>query len=77
MTSTVIAVVFKEMGAQNMRDTVTVELYKSGTMVSDTYTASIEGAAKIMVGEGKYIDLLNAMMTYGDSAKAYMDLANQ
>ena len=65
-----VTAVYDELGALYMRDTVEVELYQNGKLISDTYTASIEGCAKINVDKGSNVDLVKAMMKYGDSAKA-------
>ena len=55
-----------------MRDEVTIELWKNGELVSPSYTASIAGVAKINVDAGSNVDLVKAMMAYGDSAKALL-----
>ena len=65
-----VSVVFDKLESVDMRDTVTVELYQNGTLVSQTYTASIEGAAKINIDNNKNVELVKAMMTFGDSAVA-------
>jgi len=63
-----VTVVFDKLSALDMRETVTVELYQNGIKVSDTYTASIEGTAKMMIDNGKNVDVIKAMMKYGDAA---------
>ena len=63
-----VTAIFDQMEATDMRDTVTVELYQNGKLVSETYTASIEGCAKMMIDKGSYVDLLKAMLKYGDAA---------
>ena len=64
-------VVCSELAAKQMRDEVTVVLLKDGVQVSQTYTTSIESAAKTMgtTATNKNYALARAMMTYGDSAK--------
>ena len=63
-----VGVIFDKLEAVNMRDTVTIELWRNGAKVSNPYEASIEGVAKMNVDAGKNVDLLKAMMKYGDAA---------
>ena len=64
-------VICGDLAAKQMRDEVTVVLLKDGVQVSQTYTTSIESAAKTMgtTTTNKNYALARAMMTYGDSAK--------
>ncbi|MBR5262107.1 MAG: hypothetical protein IKV47_08055, partial [Oscillospiraceae bacterium] len=65
-------VICGDLKAKQMRDEVTVVLYKNGEQVSQTYIASIEGVANpIVSGNGKNAALVKAMMRYGDSAAVY------
>jgi hypothetical protein len=68
-----IGVVFDKMGAKDMKEPMSVELYLDGQLVSKTYTASIEGSAAGMLA-GKNAALVKAMMTYGNSVAKYMSL---
>ena len=63
-----VTVVFDKLEATDMRDVVTVELWKDGALVSASYELSIEGFANAYIQAGSYVDLLTAMITYGDSA---------
>ena len=67
-----VVLIFDELLATDMREVATVELWKNGAKVGDTYSVSIEGFATNYIANNSYVDLLNAMMAYGDSAKAYM-----
>jgi hypothetical protein len=67
-----IVIEFDKLGAADMRDEVTVELWRNGKLVSSSYKASIAGVAKINVDGNKNVDIVNAMMAYGDSAKEYL-----
>jgi hypothetical protein len=67
-----IVVVFDKLGAADMRDEVTIELWRNGELVSPVYKASIAGVAKINVDGDKNVSLVKAMMAYGDSAKNYL-----
>jgi hypothetical protein len=68
-----IGAVFDQVAAKDMKEPMTVELYKNGELVSKTYTASIEGSATGMLS-GKNAELVKAMMTYGNSAAKFMSL---
>ena len=63
-----VNLVFDKLEATDMRDVVTVELWKDGALVSASYELSIEGFANAYIQAGSYVDLLTAMITYGDSA---------
>jgi hypothetical protein len=77
LTKGYIAVIFMEVNAKNMRDEFTVELYQGETQLSQTYTCSIEGGAKVMSAKPEYVAILEAMMKYGDSAALYMKLSGK
>ena len=62
-----------EQYAKNMRESVSVELYRNGTKVSQTYTASVEGIAKLQTDAGRNTDVIKAMLKYGDAASAYFN----
>ena len=64
-----VTVVFDKLEAVNMRDEVTIELWQNGAKVSNTYIASIEGFATASIANDKNVELLKAMIAYGDSAK--------
>ena len=64
-----VTVVFDKLEAVNMRDEVTIELWQNGAKVSDTYIASIEGFATASIAVDNNVNLLKAMIAYGDSAK--------
>jgi len=67
---------FADVSAKNMRKELTIELYDGDTLISKTLTWSIEGyAAELIAKENTTLvlrDLLNAMLTYGDSVADYM-----
>jgi hypothetical protein len=72
-SSSYAAVIFSELGANAMRDTVSVALFKGETQVSETYVASIAGTAKALIEKGGVnVALAKAMMIYGDSAAAFL-----
>jgi len=70
-----IAADFDDVGAKQMRRLITVTLYDGDTAITDTVTWSVESyvaktrATSTDVGQ---IDLVNAMLTYGDAVAAYM-----
>jgi len=65
-----VYIVFDELMANDMRDEFTVELYRNGTLVSQKYTVSIAGTAKIKKADPSLVTLINAMMNYGDAVAA-------
>ena len=69
-----VAVVFNNLGAPEMDVEVSVALYKDGVQVSSTYTSSIEANAKSHLDAGTNVDLVNAMLNYGNSAKRLFGL---
>lgn len=66
------AVAIFALKPRNFRDQLTIGLYDpaTGEPVSAVYTTSVEAYAKSNMDQGKYIDLVNAMMNYGDSVLA-------
>ena len=69
-----VAVIFNNLGAPEMDVEVSVALYKDGVQVSSTYTSSIEANAKTHLDAGTNVDLVNAMLNYGNSAKRLFGL---
>jgi hypothetical protein len=67
-----VVVIFNKLNATNMRDVTSVELWRNGAQVGGSYTVSIEGFATNYIAANNYVDLLKAMMIYGDSAKNYL-----
>ena len=70
-----IAADFDDVGAKQMRRLITVTLYDGDTAITDTVTWSVESyVAKIRATstDAGQIDLVNAMLTYGDAVAAYM-----
>lgn len=66
---------YDKLDALQMREMVTVELYKNGTLVSSSYNMSIEGCAYSRVNQTENPELAalsKAVIIYGDSAKAFM-----
>ena len=68
-------VTFNKLNAGQMRQTIYVTVMKGNKHVSNTYRYSIESYAASMKGKhGTNLDnLLDAMMRYGDSAKAFAE----
>ena len=66
------AVAIFALKPRNFRDQLTIALYDPATdaPVSAVYTTSVEAYAKSNMDAGKYIDLVKAMMNYGDSVLA-------
>jgi hypothetical protein len=61
------------IGVQEMRDVVTFKAYKDGELISKTLTYSAESyAVKNANTTTPLGKLVNAMMKYGDAAKAYV-----
>ncbi|MBE6927909.1 MAG: hypothetical protein E7467_05410 [Ruminococcaceae bacterium] len=70
-----VAADFDDVGAKQMRRLITVTLYDGDTAITDTVTWSVESyVAKIRATstDAGQIDLVNAMLTYGDAVAAYM-----
>ncbi len=66
-------VFFEGLSVAQMSDEVYVTAYKNGVAVSNTLRYSIESYAEAKLDSSDYVlvDLVKAMMRYGDSAKAY------
>ncbi len=73
--------VFSDVGAKEMRRVITVILYEGDTAVSKMLTWSVESyVAQTRAKEGATeaeINMVNAMLTYGDSVAAYLESINQ
>ncbi len=72
--------VYDQVGAKQMRELITIEVYDGDTLVSKTLTWSIESyvastLAKTSTGE-ILANMVNAMLIYGDSAAAYLTTGN-
>ena len=67
-SSTTFAVYVNNLASNELRDVLTVTLYKNGVVVSATHTFSAESVAKGMLSS--YPTLIPAMMNYGDCARA-------
>jgi len=69
--------VFNDVGAKEMRRVITIILYEGDTAVSKMTNWSVESyvaqtRAKTNVAEDE-LNMVNAMLTYGDSVAAYME----
>ena len=73
--------VYGNVGARQMRDLITIELYDNGILVSQTLTWNIESyVAQIRADNANseaLIATVNAMLAYGDSAAAYLSASGQ
>ncbi|MBE6928599.1 MAG: hypothetical protein E7467_09005 [Ruminococcaceae bacterium] len=70
-----IAADFDDVGAKQMRRLITVTLYDGDTAITDTVTWSVESyvaKTRATSTDAGQIDLVNAMLTYGDAVAAYM-----
>ncbi|MBE6984248.1 MAG: hypothetical protein E7434_01300 [Ruminococcaceae bacterium] len=68
--------VFDEVGAKQMRRTITVTLFDNGLPVSqmltwsvESYVAQVRAKSNVTADE---LNMVNAMLTYGDAVAAYM-----
>ena len=72
---------YANVGARQMRELLTIELYDADTLVSKTLTWSVESyVASIRADEKSAPELIataNAMLIYGDSAAAYLASTGQ
>ena len=68
------AINFKKLNAAQMSEMIKVTLYKDGVAVSNTATYSVESYAlgNVVANNEKLADLVDAMLKYGDSAKAFV-----
>ncbi|MBE6985188.1 MAG: hypothetical protein E7434_06230 [Ruminococcaceae bacterium] len=69
--------VYEDVGAKEMRDVVTATFYEDATAISETVSWSVESyvaqtRAKSNVSESE-LNMVNAMLTYGDAVAAYME----
>ena len=73
--------VYGDVGARQMRDLITIELYDNGVLVSQTLTWNIESyVAQTRANSANSAALIitvNAMLAYGDSAAAYLTASGQ
>ena len=80
-TATICQGVYANVGARQMRELVTIELYDCGELVSQTLTWNIESyVAQVRADSASgdaLIDTVNAMLAYGDSAAAYLSASGQ
>jgi len=70
-----VAADFDDVGAKQMRRLVTITLYEGDTAITDTVTWSVESyvaSVRANSTDAGQIDLVNAMLTYGDAVAAYM-----
>ena len=69
---------FNGLNAGQMRDKVYATIYRNGERVSHTVRYSVESYVASNQGStGPFLDLINSMLRYGDSAKAYADSKKQ
>ena len=73
--------VYGNVGASQMRDLITIELYDNGVLVSQTLTWNIESyvaqTREASASSDALISTVNAMLAYGDSAAAYFSESGQ
>ena len=73
--------VYGNVGARQMRDLITIELYDNGKLVSQTLTWNIESyvaqTREASASSDALISTVNAMLAYGDSAAAYLAASGQ
>lgn len=73
--------VYDNVGAAQMRELITIELYDNGVLVSQTLTWSIESyvaqTRASSTSSEALIETVNAMLIYGDSAAVYLAFTNQ
>ena len=72
---------YGDVGARQMRQSLIIELYDNDKLVSQSFTWSVESyVASIRADEKSSPELIavaNAMLTYGDSAAAYLEASGQ
>ena len=64
------------VAAKEMKDTVTIQLYKDGEPVGEPVNTSVRTIADIYLSDPKYIrtvPLVNAMLHYGEYSQKYFD----
>jgi len=69
--------IYEDVGAKQMRDVINATFYEGETAISQTVSWSVESyvaqvRAKTNVAEDE-LNMVNAMLTYGDSVAAYME----
>ncbi len=68
--------VYDQVGAKQMRELITIEVYDGDTLVSKTLTWSVESYVAATLAKTTTSEILanmvNAMLIYGDSAAAYL-----
>ncbi len=68
--------VYDQVGAKQMRELITIEVYDGDTLVSKTLTWSVESYVAATLARTTTSEILanmvNAMLIYGDSAAAYL-----
>jgi len=69
--------IYENVGAKQMRDVINATFYEGETAISQTVSWSVESyvaqvRAKTNVAEDE-LNMVNAMLTYGDSVAAYME----
>ncbi len=68
---------YDNVGAKQMRELITIEIYDGDTLVSKTLTWSIESYVASVLAKESTTDVLanmvNAMLVYGDSAAVYLN----
>ncbi len=68
--------VYDQVGAKQMRELITIEVYDGDTLVSKTLTWSVESYVASTLAKTTTSEILanmvNAMLIYGDSAAAYL-----
>ena len=73
--------VYDNVGAKQMRDLITIELYDNDVLVSKSTTWSVETyVAQVIENSASAPELVNvckAMLTYGDAAAAYLESSGQ
>ncbi len=74
-------VIYDNVGARQMRDLISIELYDNGVLVSKTVTWSVESYVALTRADSTsseaLINAVNALLVYGDSAAAYLKETGQ
>ncbi|MBE6984626.1 MAG: hypothetical protein E7434_03230 [Ruminococcaceae bacterium] len=73
--------IYENVGAKEMRDVINATFYEGETAISQTVSWSVESyvaqvRAKTNVTEDE-LNMVNAMLTYGDAVAAYMTVSGQ
>ena len=68
MSGTTLGVYINNLRSNDLRDVLTITLYKNGNVVSATHTLSAESVAKSKMDANP--TLVSALMVYGDCARA-------